>query len=46
MVCCVVECVTLLVVNAFALGCPWCVVETVGEDTSVMNALLWLGWDL
>lgn len=34
-----VECVTLLAVGVFALDCPWCAVETVGEGTSGMNAL-------
>ena len=39
MVCCVVEYATLLTVNSVVMGCPWCVVETVGEGTSLTSTL-------
>ena len=38
---CVIECVTLLVVGFYALGCPWCAVEVVDESTSGMISLSW-----
>ena len=37
------ECVALLAVSVFALGCSWCAVEVVDEGTSGMNILSW--WD-